>query len=230
MKGAKQILLPLVAGVGTFALTSLVMSLVFASQPTGLHDFGACLGILFWLGVPIVVVVETVRGLGRSKETDAEQESGHSDFAGCTLLVGLAVAIWMLIVSWTEGWSRGPLHFAGVIVIVPGLWLVISVLATKQREGQRRRKQALEREQRRKEVEYRNTHCPKCNASDYKSQTSSSTYETTEVVTDHEDRYNRDDEYTGRSEHHRTVPVTKTRYSTWHTCNRCGEVWWPTSA
>jgi hypothetical protein len=118
----KKILIPILATAATWGITSLVMAAVFASQPGGLHDFGVCLGLLFWLGLPIVVLVQTAKACSRSQQSDTEREEGRSDFAGCLLLVALAVGLWMVVVSWSEGWSSGPLYFTAMIVAIPALF------------------------------------------------------------------------------------------------------------
>jgi hypothetical protein len=227
VKTHKKILIPTVATAATFGITSIVMAGVFASQPRGLHDCGACIGLLFWLGLPVVVLIETIKAVSRSDATDEKGDVGSSDFAGCLLLAGVAIGLWMVVVSWSEKWSSGPLYFAVVIVVAPALWLTLSVLATKLRERKRIRQNALEAERVRQELQYYNIHCPACDASDYGSETFSETYETTETQTDYEYRYNSDNEYIGRSEHERSVPVTRTRYTIRQKCNKCGKTWWP---
>jgi hypothetical protein len=184
------------------------MAAVFASRPGGLHDCGACIGLLFWLGLPVVVLIETIKAVRRSDATNEQSDASSSDFAGCLLLAGVGIGLWMVVVSWSEKWSSGPLYFAAVIVIGPAIWLILSVSAAKHREEKRRRRQALEAERVRQEIQYNNTHCPACDASDYGSETFSETYESTETQTDYEYRYNSDDEYIGRSEHERSVPIT----------------------
>ncbi len=83
----------------------------------------------------------------------------------------------------------------------------------------------LEQKRRREEVEYRNTHCPSCNATDIESKTYESTYEGTEEQIDYEDRYDREGRYIGHSEHRRSVPATKRSYWTGLTCTKCGNDW-----
>jgi ribosomal protein L44E len=221
----KKIAVPILAAAATWGFTSLVMKAVFASQPGGLRDFGACLGVLFWLGLPIVVLVQTAKACNRSQESETEREEGRSDFAGCLLLVAIAVGLWMVVVSWSEGWSSGPLYFTAVIVAIPALWLTVSLLAAKGRERRRIRENALQEKLRREEIEYANTHCPVCKATDIESKTHESTYETTEAQIEREDRYDREGRYIGHSEHERWVPTTKRKYWTWLTCTKCGKGW-----
>jgi hypothetical protein len=221
----KKIVVPILAAAATWGITSLVMKVVFASQPGGLRDFGACLGLLFWLGLPIVVLVQTAKACNRSQESDTDGEEGRSGFAGCLLLVAIAVGLWMVVVSWSEGWSSGPLYFTAVIVAIPALWLMVSLLAAKGRERRRIRENALEEKRRREEIEYKNAHCPVCKAKDIESKTYESTYESTKLETEREDRYDREGRYTGHSEHQREVPTTRRMYTTWLTCKKCGESW-----
>jgi hypothetical protein len=131
----------------------------------------------------------------------------------------------MVVVSWSEKWSTGPLYFAGVIVVAPALWLTVSLLAAKGRERRTARENALEEKRRREAVEYKNTHCPVCNATEIESKTHESTYEGTEEQIEYEDRYNREGRYIGHSEHRRSVPATKRSYWTWLTCTKCGKGW-----
>jgi ribosomal protein L44E len=201
------------------------MQAVFASHPGGLHDCGACLGLLFWLGLPIVVLVQTARALHRPDEADRERELERGEFGGCVLLATLCVGLWMVVVSASEGWSSDPLYFAAVIVAIPVVWLAVSSLAAKRRERRRIRENALQEKRKREEIEYKNTHCPVCNATDIESKTYESTYEGTEEQTEYEDRYDREGGYIGHSEHRRSVPTTKRRYWIWLTCTRCGNGW-----
>lgn len=225
MKTLKKVLIPTVATTATFGITSVVMAAVFASHPGGLHDCGACIGLLFWLGLPVVVLIETIKAVSRSHATDEKGDVGSSDFAGCLLLAGVAIGLWMVVVSWSEKWSSGPLYFAAVIVVAPALWLTLSVLATKLRERKRIRQNALDAERRRQEIQYQNTHCPVCEGTDIESKDYESTYDTTELQSEREDRYDREGRYIGHSEHQREVPTTKRRYWTWLTCNKCGKGW-----
>jgi hypothetical protein len=225
VKAIGKIFIPIFAAAATWGMTTLVMQAVFASQPGGLRDFGAVLGLLFWLGVPILVLVQTAKALNRSREDESSLASTRGDFAGCLLVAAIPVGLWMVVVSGSEGWSSGPLYFAAVIVGLPVLSLMMSSLAAKRRERRRIVEDRREEQRRRKEIEYRNTHCPVCGATDPHSRTDVQTYEGTEMQSDYEARYNSEGRFIGHSEHFRTVPATKREYTTWLTCKQCREVW-----
>ncbi|MEN3370231.1 MAG: hypothetical protein V7609_2374 [Verrucomicrobiota bacterium] len=131
----------------------------------------------------------------------------------------------MVVVSASEGWSSDPLYFGAVIVAIPVLWLTVSSLVARRRERRRIRENVLASKRKREEIEYRNTHCPACNATDIESKTDVRTYETTEVESDYVLHHDSDDRYTGYSEYLRKVPATKREYTTWLTCKQCREIW-----
>jgi len=163
-------------------------------------------------------------------------ECGAADFLGCLLLLAILLGAWALVVSASEGWSRGPLYFAIVVIAIPSVLLGISWLTSSLTRRSRKRvnavagkrlreAQQLEKERKIEAISYENTHCEKCGGSDIEPTTTVYSRDTIKTKTEVVYHYDSEGNETGRSEYSREVPTVTHDRITSLTCRICGNVW-----